>query len=199
MQLPATLAGLLSAPTLAALEERLAPPRERRAPVTFELEVEGAEGTFILRYDRGGLVGKKGFAKQPLLSLKVDKGALTLLRDELQAALDGFPAAPELKTRLDAMKGLDAAAAAAAHAAIVKLGEGHCIHFVVAGEGTISVARGPVDEATRELTVGLPGAALRGLLTGAPPSSLSPSLKGDRSVGTAVLAALGPVLKQLQL
>jgi len=200
IQIPGTLAALLSPSTLSALEAALAPPRERRAPVTFELEVEAAgEGTWVLRYEQSGLTGKKGFAKAPLLSLRLGKGALGLIRDELQAAVDGFPAAPELARRLVAARGLDAAAAAAAHAAIAKLGEGHCIHFNVAGEGVISVARGPVDEATRELTVSLDGKALRALLTGAPLTSVAASMKGDRSVGTAVLAALGPVLKTLQL
>jgi hypothetical protein len=199
IQIPGTLAALLAPPTLSALETACAPPRELRAPVTFELEVEAAgEGTWVLRYEQRGLIGKKGFAKSPLLSLRLGKGALGLLRDELQAAVDGFPAAPELARRLVAARGLDAAAAAAAHVAIAKLGEGHCIHFDVVGEGVISVARGPVDEATRELTISLDGRALRALLTGAPLSSVSATMKGDRSVGTAVLAALGPVMKTLQ-
>lgn len=196
---PATLSALLSASSLSALEERLAPPRAKRAPVTFELEIEAAgEGTWVLRYDQGGLVGKKGFAKSPMLSVKLGKGALPLLRDELQAAVDGFPSSPELQKRLTSARGLEPAAAAAAHAAIMKLGEGLCIHFAIAGEGTISVARGPVDEATKELTVGLDGKVLRGLLAGGAMTAVTPSLKGDRSVGTAVLAALGPVLKHLQ-
>jgi hypothetical protein len=200
MQIPATLAALLAPTSLTALETALAPPRDKRAAVVFELEVEAAgEGTWVLRYDQSGLVGKKGFAKAPLLSLRLGKGALGLIRDELQAAVDGFPHAPELARRLVAARGLDAAAAAAAHAAIAKLAEGLCVHFDVAGDGQLSVARGPVDEATRELTVTLDGKALRALLTGAPLTSVSAGLKGDRSVGTAVLAALGPVLKTLQL
>ena len=195
---PGALALLLSPSSLTALEERLAPPRAKRAAVTFELEIEAAgEGTWVLRYDQGGLVGKKGFAKTPMLSVKLGKGALPLLRDQLQAAVDGFPSSPELRERVASVRGLEATAATAAHAAILKLGEGLCIHFAIAGEGTISVARGPVDEATTERTVGLDGKVVRGLLTGGSIKAVSPSLKGDRSVGTAVLAALGPVLKHL--
>lgn len=200
MQVPGTLAALLAPPSLSAIETALAPPRERRAPVTFELEVEAAgESTWVLRYDQGGLTGKRGFAKAPLLSVRLGRGALGLVRDELQAAVEGFPHAPELARRLEAARRLDAAAAAAAHTAIAKLGEGHCIHFDVAGEGQLSVSRGPVDEATRELTVGVSGKALRALLTGAPFTSITATLKGDRSVGTAVLAALGPVLRTLNI
>jgi hypothetical protein len=200
MQVPGTLAALLAPPSLSVLEAALAPPRDRRAPVVFELEIEAAgEGTWVLRYEQGGLVGKKGFAKAPLLSVRLGKGALQLVRDELQAAVDGFPQAPELARRLAAARGLEASTAAAAHAAIAKLAEGHCIHFSVVGDGQLSVARGPVDEATRELTVSLDGKALRALLTGAPLSSVTAGLKGDRSVGTAVLAALGPVLRTLNL
>jgi hypothetical protein len=200
MQVPDTLAALLAPHALGSLEVALAPPRDQRAPVVFELEIEAAgEGTWVLRYDRGGLVGKKGFAKAPHLSLRLGRGALGLIRDALQAAVDGFPHAPELARRLVAARSLDAATAAAAHAAITRLAEGLCIHFDVEGEGQLSVARGPVDEATRELTVRLQGNALRALLTGAPLSSLQASLKGDRSVGTAVLGALAPLMKTLQL
>jgi hypothetical protein len=77
------------------------------------------------------------------------------------------------------------------------MAEGLCMHFKVVGAGTISVARGPVDEATRELTVTLDASHIRGLLVGAPLSSLQMSMKGDRSVGTAVVAALGPMMRLL--
>ena len=195
--LPASLGGLLEAPVVKAIEAALAPPLERRAAVTFEVELEAPDGTFTVRYDKGVVTTKKGFAKKPLLSVRADKGGLALARDQLQAAIDGFQSAPELKRRVDAAKRLDPNVAAAAHAAVLKLAEGTCIHFDVTGEGRFAVARGAIDEADRELTIVLAGAAVRGLLAGAAPASATATLKGDRSVGTAVLAALAPVQRAI--
>ncbi len=193
MNLPNTLAGLLAPDALAAVEAAAAPALLARAQVSFEVELEGPEGTFTLRYDNGAVTAKKGFAKAPLVSVRTDKGGLSLVRDQLQALVDGFPQAPALLRYVNAGKAVDAAVATAAFVAVKKLAEGTCLHFDVAGEGKFSVARGPVDEAERELTITVPGTAVRGLLTGAPLSSVTAALKGDRSVGTAVLAALAPV------
>ena len=197
--IPSTVRDVLGAACLSALEAALAPPADKRAPISFDLEIEAVgEGTFTLRYELGAVSGKKGFAKRPLLSIRLEKGAFGILRDELQAAVDGFPHAPELKRRLDAVRALDAVTATAAHKAAVGIAEGTCIHFDITGEGRISVARGPVDEATRELIIVMSGPAVRGLLTGASPTSVSPTIKGDRSVGTTVLTAMSPLLNHLR-
>jgi hypothetical protein len=71
------------------------------------------------------------------------------------------------------------------------------VHVEVTGEGRFSVARGPIDEAERELTIVLAGKSVRALLTGAPLSSVTPTMRGDRSVGTAALAALAPLQRAL--
>jgi hypothetical protein len=200
MAIAATLAELLTAPSLAAIERACAPPPERRAPVTFEVELEAAsEGTWVLRSGPDGLVAKKGFAKTPLLSVRLGKGAFAIISEQLALALEGFPASPELARQLEAVRALDPKTATLAHAAITKLAEGLCVHLDVVGAGRISVARGPVDEATKELTVSLDARALRAVWNGAPVSSLSPRLQGDRSVGTAAVSALGPVMTALRV
>lgn len=196
---PNTVKDILAPDSLAALEHVLAPPKERRAPVSFQLEVEAiGEGTFTLTYDRGAVSGKKGFAKRPLLSVRIEEGALGLLHDQLQAAVDGFAHAPELKRRLDVIRTLDPVMATAVHQAVAGIANGVCVHFDIAGDGRISVARGAVDEAIRELTIEVAGKAVRALLTGASPTSVSPVLKGDHSVGTSVLTAMSPLLKHLR-
>ena len=98
MKIPDTAAACLQADLLVDLEQRLGPPVDRRASVPFEVEIEVVgEGTFTLRIADGATTAKKGFAKKALISVKVGKGAWGLLRDELQAASDGFPAAPALQ------------------------------------------------------------------------------------------------------
>lgn len=197
--IPARFADIVGADILAALVDALAPPPASRAQVSFDVEVEVVgEGTYTLSYERGTLRGKKGFAKKPLLSAKIGKGALPLLRDELQAGVDGFPQAPEIARRVAAVKGVSAVEAETATKAVTAIAEGLCIHFDIKGAGIMSVARGPVDEATRELTVVLDGDKVRGLLAGAPITSVSASLKGDRTVGTAVVAAMAPVMRALK-
>lgn len=193
MQLPDTVAALLKADVLDAVVDALAPTD--RAAVTFAIEVEvQRQGTFTLTYKDGRLSGKKGFAGDPLLSATLDAGAWKLIVDELQAAVDGFPSAPILKARLETSKGLSAKSAAEVLAAVAKLAEGLCIHFDIRGEGKISVCRGPVDEAARELTILVDGAQVRSLLTGAALTGLKVSMSGDRSVGASVATAMAPVM-----
>ncbi len=195
---PERFVDALHTDVLSALLDALGPPVGQRASVTFDVEIEVVrDATYTLTYERGALRGKKGFAKRPLLSVRLDGPAWALVRDELQAAVDGFPSAPALQQRAASLKALTAADAEAAARAVTSMAEGLCMHFKVVGAGTISVARGPVDEATRELTVTLDASHIRGLLVGAPLSSLQMSMKGDRSVGTAVVAALGPMMRLL--
>jgi hypothetical protein len=167
--------------------------------VEVEVEVVG-EGTYCLRYENRATTAKKGFAKKPLLSIKVGKGAWGLLRDELQAAVDGFPSAPALQKAVTTFQSTTTTAQFdASIKAVEKIGEGVAISFDIKGEGTIVVARGSVDEAEREMKIGLVGTQVRGLLAGAPFTSVTPSVGGDRSVGATVLSALGPLLKELKL
>jgi hypothetical protein len=200
MPVAATVAELMTPASLAMIEQAFMPPPERRAAVTFELEIEAAgEGTWVLRSGPTGLAAKKGFAKSPLLSVRLGKGAFTVVREQLALALDGFVAAPELSRRLAAARELTPTTAALAHGALVKLAEGLCVHLDIVGAGRISVARGPVDEATKELTVSIDDKALRAVWSGAPLSSLSPRMQGDRTVGTAALSALAPIVTALRL
>ncbi len=201
MIIPALLADTLKPEVLSAIETALAPALERRASVVVEVEIEAVgEGTFTLRFADRSFSGKKGFAKKPLVSAKLGRGAWKLLRDELQVAVDGFVQAPELGARADQFKATSTTTDVdAAIQALERMAEGLSVTFDIKGEGIITVARGPVDEATRELKIGLDGAQVRGLLTGAPLTSVQASVGGDRSVATAVLAALGPALKKLNL
>ncbi len=185
---------------LSALEHALAPPPAQRATATVEIEIEAeGEGTFTLHYKDRSVTAKKGFSKRPLVSVRLGRGVWPLLREQLQAAIDGFAAAPELASRLQAWRALGSNDLDGVVAAVTRLGEGTAVRFDIAGAGTITVARGPVDEATRELILGLDANKLRALMAGAAPSSLSASVKGDRSVGTAVLAAIGPIVTKLRL
>lgn len=201
MKIPDTAAACLQADILVDLEKRLAPVSERRASVPFEVEIEiVGEGTFTLRSADRTTTAKKGFAKKALLSVKVGKGAWGLLRDELQAASDGFPTAPALqKVATTFRETATTAQLDAAIKAVEKIAEGVAIVFDVKGEGVIVVARGSVDEAERELKITLQGSQVRALLTGAPFTSVVPTLAGDRSVGATVGTALGPLLHQLKL
>lgn len=193
MQIPDTVRALLAPDVLSAVVDALAPKQRAQGIAEVEVEVK-KQGTFTLRYVDGALTGKKGFAKNALLSATLDDGAWRLTRDELQIAVDGFPQAPALAARLAQAQGLDPAIGASLLSAVEKLPEGLCIHFVVSGEGRFSVARGAVDEATRELTITIPGTAVRGLLAGAPLSSLTFTMSGDRSLGAAVATAMTPIM-----
>ncbi|MDP2344850.1 MAG: hypothetical protein Q8O67_28150 [Deltaproteobacteria bacterium] len=200
MIVPAAVADTLKPEMLTALEAVLAPAFEKRASVVVEVEIEAVgEGTFTIRFADRLLTAKKGFAKKPLASAKLGKGVWKLLRDELQVAVDGFPQAPELRARHEEFKATSTTADAdAVIKAIERMAEGLSISFDIKGEGVITLARGPVDEATRELKIALDGAQVRALLTGAALNSVRAGVSGDRSVGTAVLAALGPALKKLK-
>jgi hypothetical protein len=200
VMVPATVKMTLAPATLSAIEAALAPPLERRARGTLELELEAkGEGTFTLTYKGGQLSGKKGFARAPLLSARLDPQSWALLREQLQAAVDGFPKAPALAERQRAFLALEQATLDDALAAIGRLKEGLSIQFLIAGAGSITVARGPLDEATDELVVGLDAAVLRAVLAGGDPAAVRPSISGNRGVATAVLAALGPVARAVRL
>lgn len=198
MKVPDTLAATLAPEVVAVVEAALAPPLELRAKAHVEMEIEAAgEGTFVLVVDAGKVSTKKGFAKDPLLSAVVPKGGWALLQRELQAAVDGFPSAPQLRRQVEAFKAPRPGEIDALLAALVKLKDA-AIRFEVKGVGTYALARGPVDEATRVLTVKLDPAQIDALLAGAPVTALKADVSGDRSVLTAVAAALAPALQRMR-
>jgi hypothetical protein len=195
--IPETLAQTLAPEVMKAVEAALAPPMELRARARFELEIEAAgEGTFVMLIDAGVVTAKKGFAKDPLVSAFIPRGGWRLLQRELQAAVDGFPRAPELRRRVEALKSPRPGELDTLLAALGKL-EDAAVRFEVKGIGTYVVARGPVDEATRILKVGLDPAHVDAVLGGAPLSTLKGDISGDRGVLGAVAAALAPALKRL--
>ncbi len=195
---PATVAACLQGPALAALEAALAPPMPLRARGRFELEIEAAgEGTFTVVVDGGAVTAKKGFAKDPLVSALVGRGAFPLVHRLLQAAVDGFPEAPRLAHGLAAAKAPRVGDLDAALAALTRIRDA-CLRLDVKGAGAVALARGPIDEATRELTITVDVKAIDAVLAGAPMATLALSLSGDRGVLTSVLAALGPIVERMR-
>jgi hypothetical protein len=195
LTIPSTLKATLEPAALAAIEAALAPPLDHRAKTDLDIEVEAdGEGTFTVSWKNRAVTAKKGFAKRPLISVRLGRGTWPLLREHLQAAVDGFASAPELRAALHAWRGMQAHEVDAVVAAIAKLAEGAAVNFELKGAGNVIVARGPVDEATRELALRLEVQDLRAILSGRSPRALSVSTSGDRSVATALLTALGPVL-----
>lgn len=156
------------------------------------------EGTFVVVMEGGTVSAKKGFAKSPMISAQIPKGGFQLIQKELQAAVDGFPGAPELRRIVNAWRSPKAGELDALLRAIEKLKDA-AIRFDVKGIGSYTLARGPVDEATRALTVKFDPMEVEGLLSGAPLTSLKVDVGGDRSVLTAVVAALGPALQRMRL
>ncbi len=198
MKIPDTLAATLDAAVLGVLEEKLAPPPELRAKARVEFEIEAAgEGTFTIVVDGGKLSAKKGFAKAPLVAAAIPRGGWALLQRELQAVVDGLPAAPQLKAELDKLRAPKPGDLDVVVAAVQKIDDAR-VDFDIKGAGAsgkYSVARGPVDEATRVLAVSLDAAAIDAVLAGASPTTLKASVGGDRGLLTAVLAALAPVVR----
>lgn len=199
MKIPDTFAAAIAPDVLKELDEKLGPPVAERARGTFELEVEvEGEGTFTLVATDGVVSAKKGFAKgDPLLSARLGKGVWALVRDELQAAVDGFPKNAELRKRHDALRAMKRADVEAVVKGVQKLKP---LGVVVdtKGAGKIEIARGALDEVTRTMTLGLDAAGIRAILDGAHPDTLKATVGGDRGVATEVAAVLGPVLMRLR-
>ena len=196
MKIPDTLAQTLA--MIAELDKALGPPPELRAKTRVEIEIEAVgEGTFTIVVEPGALTAKKGFAKSPLVAIAISKGGWPLLQREIQAAVDGLPAAPALKQKLDQLRAPKPGELDLVIAALAKLQDA-CVRFQVKNGGEYAVARGPVDEATRVLTIGLDAADIDKVLAGAPPTTVKATTSGDRGVLTAGVAALGPVLNRLR-
>jgi hypothetical protein len=194
MKIPSTLADSLKPDVLAELEAKLAPPKELRAKakVEFEIEAEG-EGTFTIVVDAGVVSAKKGFAKEPLVSASIAKGSWPLIQRELQALVDGA-----LAKYVDILRAPRPGEVDAIVAAMKKIKDAG-VKFDVKNGGKFMVAFGPLDEATRVLSVSLDAADIERVLAGtSPPTSIKASVSGDRGVLTSVLAALGPVVSRLR-
>lgn len=198
MSIPSTLKAALEPAVLADVEAALAPPVELRARRDFEIEIEAVgEGTFTLALVNQRLVAKKGFAKKPLVSAHVSKGGFDLVRRVLDAALAGFPAAPELARSLARLRAPRPGDLDAVLAAIEKLPD-VCIRCDVKGIGAFALSRGPMDEAAHELRMTIDAAALEGVVAGKPFASLKAELSGDRGVVPTVLAAIAPLTALLR-
>lgn len=198
MKIPDTLAATLAPDVIAVIEAALAPPVQLRARGRVEMEIEVVgEGTFVLAADDGRVSAKKGFAKDPLVSAVIPRGGFGLIQRELQAAVDGFPQAPDLRRRVEALRCPRPGEIDALVAALAKLKDA-AVRFEVKGAGTFALARGPVDEATRVLSVRVDAVQLDAVLAGAALSTVKADVSGDRSVLTAVAAALGPALQRMR-
>lgn len=205
IRVPDSLAATLAPDVLKQLEDLLAPPPHLRARHRLQIEIEAAgEGTFTLAVDGPVPVSaKKGFAREPFLSIQIAKGSWSLLQRELQLLVDGLPGAPALKRHVDTIRNPKPGELDALVDAAMKIKDA-CVKFDVKGSpgapgGTFAVARGPVDEATRVLKIGLDAAEIFAVLEGrAPPSSIKASIGGDRGVLTTVAAAMAPMLDRLK-
>jgi hypothetical protein len=192
---PDTLKETLSEESLAELDAVLGPPADRRATGRYEIEIEAAgEGTFTVTYDAGETTAKKGFAKgDPWVSCAVPRGGFELVRQVLQAAVDGFPDAPGLQQRMEASQKLSSAEWDKMAAAVDKLRD-VMVTAKLDGAGTYQVARGALDEATRELELSLKVAVIEDVLGGEDPAQAAKAkLGGDRGVATELAAAFGPL------
>lgn len=197
---PATLKEALEPELLSSLDEAIGPPKESRIPGRYEIEVEAAgEGTFTIAFDDGAVSGKKGFAKgDPLLSCAIPKGGWPFVQRLLQAAADGFPAAPAVAERQARLRAMTKGELETAVRGVEKLRE-MVIEVDVSGMGVFRVARGSLDEATRQLKVAIAADAVDRVLAGAPLSTLSGAkVSGERGLVTEILAALGPVVTKIR-
>ena len=147
--------------------------------------------------DAGVASAKKGFAKDPLVSIAISKTGFPFVQRLLQAAVEGFPRAPALARPLTVAKTPRPGDLDAALAALGRLKDA-CLRLEVKGAGSYAIARGPVDEATQVLTLSLELAALEAALDGAPLSTVRLGMTGDRGVLASTLAALGPLVERLR-
>ena len=199
IRVPETLAATLAPDVLKVLEDVLAPPPALRAKARIEIELEAAgEGTFTITVDGPNpMTAKKGFAKDPLISVHIAKGGWPLLQRELQALADGLPNAPDLRRQVDALKNPKPGELDTLVAAAKKIVDAS-VRFDVKGGGVYALARGPIDEATRVLKIALDVAEIDKVLNGAPLTTVKAGISGERGVLTTVASAMAPLLERLK-
>jgi hypothetical protein len=188
---------LLSAATIAAVEQTVAPPVAQRAKRRFEVEIETPEATFTLRYDQGVVTVSKGFASDPLLAMTMPATALTWVGDLLDVVVAGFPQSAELGRWLAVARQTSRADAEACVDALNKLSS-VAVAVDIKGVGKVVFARGPVEEAAKVVTLQLSEQKLRSLWTGASPATLAPAMSGDRAVLASLATAFAPLLGRLR-
>ncbi len=196
---PVTLDECLADDVVVALNDALSPPREERAGGNLEIEIESSEGTFTLRYTDGDMVATAGFADEdPFLSVEIPSGGFGLLQRELQAACDGFPQAPALAERLDVVRGFKRSEIEATLEALWSVDDAIVV-FHVSGVGVFRVARGPIDEATREISISINGEWVDSILAGAPLDTFGDiKVKGDRRLSGELVSVFGEVWLKLK-
>lgn len=205
---PTTFAACIAPAFIAYLEEKLAPPPAQRGSGAFEFEVEvEGEGTFTLAYKNRLITAKKGFCKNdPLVSVYIPRSGFPLLRTELQLALDGFPQNPSLQKGLTFAKNLKTADLDDIAARVEKLKPMRLV-FDVKNHGQYKVARGPMDEATREMVIQLDGDVLLSYVSGSAGSDLTAlaqkirqttSIKGQTALGSELAATFATLLQRFR-
>jgi hypothetical protein len=199
IKVPETLRAALEPDVVKALDEALGPPAGSRASGSYELEVEAkGEGTFTLRYQEGVITASKGFADEPLLAAQLNEGGFPLIARVLEAAAAGFPESAELNRRQQDLRGLPKADWDKVAKATERLKE-MVVVIELRGGGTYRVARGSLEEATRELRIEADTALVDRLLAGGVASELGQvKVSGERGLLTELAAAFGPLLSALK-
>lgn len=199
IRVPATLEACLEDEMLQQLNEALAPPPDQRVRGSYEVELESAEGVFTILYDDGAVEATSDYAEdEPFISIEIPEGGFDLLQRELQAVCDGFPNAPMVKARYDIAMALKRGELETVVAALQNV-EDALVVFHVEGAGTYRVARGPVDEATREISITLKAEWIDRLLDGAAVESLgSVKVSGDKRLTGELASVFGAVWVKLK-
>lgn len=199
IQVPDTLGETLRGATLKALEEVFAPPPQERVSGTYEIEIEmEGEGTFSLCFEDGSLSGRKGFAEDdPFLSCEISRGSWPLIQNWLQHAVEHFPNSPRLQRNQASLRALDKKQQDALVRGIEKLDD-VSVELNIPGGATFRVARGALDEVTRQLTLRVPEDVVNALLEGGADDVLQGiQVSGNRGLSTELMSALGPILRVL--
>jgi hypothetical protein len=199
-KIPDTLRETLLGDALDALDQVFAPPPENRVSGSFEVEIEmKGEGTFSLHFEDGALSARKGFAEEdPFLSCEISRGSWPLLQNWLQNGVEGFPNAPSLQRHQVALRALDKKQQEALVRGIEKLDD-VAVEIDIPQAAKLRVARGALDEVTRQLTLQVPKSVVEALLQGAGDDALQGiRVSGNRGISTELMSALGPILRALR-
>ena len=199
IRVPASLEACLEEEMLQQLNDALAPPPKERVRGEYEIEIESEEGPFTILYADGDVEANADYAEdEPFLSAEIPEGGFGLLQKELQAVCDGFPGAPILKSKYDIAMSLKQHELESVVEALNKVEDAKVV-FKVEGAGTFSLARGPLDEATREMTIELKAEWIDQILSGASLDTMSGvKVSGDRRLSGDLASAFGAVWIKLK-